>query len=61
MNKKKLSPNIILISAAIIGLTGFMSGVKKHETWQIALNAITLGLVVIAFVLKAVKATREKA
>ncbi len=60
MNKKKILPNIIPVLAVITALTCLMTGVKKHETWQIVLNSITLGLLVILFVLNAVKAARQK-
>jgi hypothetical protein len=60
MNKKRISFNILLISVSIIGVTGVMNGVKHHETWLIILNAITLGLLMIAAIVKIIKAARQK-
>jgi hypothetical protein len=58
MNKKRLFPNIILICAIIISVTGVLSGVKHHETWRIILNAITLGMLIIVAVIKVIKTAR---
>ncbi len=60
MNKKRLSPNILLVCTIIIGLTGVLGGIKHHETWRIVLGAVTLGLVIIAVILKIITAYRQK-
>ena len=60
MNKKGLSPNILLVCITIIGISGVLSGVKHHETWRIVLNAITLGLLIILTVIKVIKTARQK-
>jgi hypothetical protein len=60
VNKKRLSPNILLVCITIIGITGILSGVKHHETWRIILGAITLGLLMIGPIIKVIKAARQK-
>jgi hypothetical protein len=60
MNKKLLSPNILLVFVIITGISGVLGGIKHHETWRIVLGAVTLGLAIIAVTLKIITAYKQK-
>ena len=60
MNRFQVIRFIAFFYPFVIGVSGLLSGIRRHENWLITMSSVTVALMISAFVIKVVHSFRRK-